>query len=34
MLLIHVTHDGSVLVRDGESKRSIIFTEIEIELGK
>ena len=33
MLLIHVTHDGSVLVRDGESKRSIIFTE-EIELGK
>ena len=33
MLLIHATHDGSVLVRDGESKRSIIFTE-EIELGK
>ena len=33
MLLIHVTHDGSVLVRDGESKRSIIFTE-DIELGK
>ena len=33
MLLIHVTHDSSVLVRDGESKRSIIFTE-EIELGK
>ena len=31
MLLIHANHD--VLVRDGESKRSIIFTE-EIELGK
>ena len=29
----HVTHDRIVLVRDGESKRSIIFTE-EMELGK
>ena len=29
----HVTHDRTVLVRDGESKHSIIFAE-EIELGK
>ena len=33
MLLIHVTHDSNALVRDGESKRSIIFTK-ETELGK
>ena len=30
---IHVTHGSSVLVRDGQSKRSIIFTE-QMELSK